>query len=198
MTGWRRRRTIAIWGLAAFCIAARGWAKTGMAGPIADQAAEAERLLDAGDDAGALDAFDSATDAFWAASPLQLRAAAFADWISGYLRYQPRGDTPFAAGETVTIYVEPVGYSIVANDDMFAIALVADLEIQTPGGLVLAEADNFTSLDWQGRAKNRGFYAAISLGLPELHPGDYLLLLTLRDPTSDKSATATLPFTLGE
>ena len=37
-------------------------------------------------------------------------------------------------------------------------------------------------------------HATIALPLPSLKPGDYELLLTLRDQGSDKTATVTLPF----
>ena len=38
--------------------------------------------------------------------------------------------------------------------------------------------------------------ATVETRLPFLKPGDYLLLLTLRDKNSDKSADVTLPFSV--
>ena len=51
--------------------------RTATAGEIADKAALAETLIGRGYGEAALAAFDKATDAFWAASPLQLRVIAF-------------------------------------------------------------------------------------------------------------------------
>lgn len=197
MTGLCRRSAPAV-GALALLIAAAAWCDDARAGAVVAHATDAERLLDAGDAEGALAAFDLATDAFWDASPLQFNVVTFADWIAGYGKYEPRADKPFDQEATALIYVEPVAYSLAKNGDTYSIDLAADLEIRTPGGLILTKTEDFTSLDWQGRVKNRAFNAAISLGLPHLSAGDYQLLLTLRDPASGKSATATLPFSVGE
>jgi hypothetical protein len=168
------------------------------AGPVADKAAEAESLLSAGDAAGALDAFDAAADAFFAASPLQFRVALFADGVIGYGQYQPRPEAPFHSAETVTIYLEPVGYGFVADGDRQKVSFTTGLEIRTPGGLILARTDDFGRLEWAGRAKDRSIHTEVSVTLPELKAGAYELRLTLTDAATDKSATATLPFTIVE
>ncbi|MEX0853510.1 MAG: hypothetical protein WD036_09560, partial [Bauldia sp.] len=72
------------------------------------------------------------------------------------------------------------------------------LEIRTPGGLVLAKADDFGDLTWQGNATTRAFHAAVSVALPELKPGSYVLRLTLADRASAKTTTVELPFTIVE
>ncbi|MEX0853511.1 MAG: hypothetical protein WD036_09565, partial [Bauldia sp.] len=85
------------------------------AGETSERAAEAERLLEAGAAAKALEAFDQAIDAFWRASPLQLRRAVFVDSVAGFGAYAPRREAKFHSGETVTVYLEPVGYGFVAD-----------------------------------------------------------------------------------
>jgi hypothetical protein len=166
-----------------------------MAGPVADAAAEAEAMLP-GDPAGALAAFEKAEAAFWAASPLQLRKAIFAGDVSGFGQYTPRPDSTFKPGERATIYIEPFGYGFTENGEAIGVALGADVEIRTPGGLILGKADDFAELAWSGREKSREVHATIAIDLPALKPGDYELLLTLRDKASPKTTTATLPFSV--
>jgi hypothetical protein len=166
------------------------------AGPVAEQAAEAEVLMNGGNPQEALGLFDKAAAAFWVSSPLQLRKAIFADNISGFGQYTPRGEAPFRPGDRATVYLEPFGYAFVQDGDMFRIALAADLQIRTPGGLILAKADDFGGIEWSGREKSREVHAQVGIDLPALKPGNYELVLTLRDKSSPKTTTATLPFSV--
>lgn len=169
------------------------------AGPIADNATDAETRAAAGDGAGAVAAFDAASDAFFDAAPLTFRVATFADDVTGFEKYTPHGDAAFKAGDTATIYLEPVGYGFTRDGDNFRVGYGTALEIRTPGGLILGKTDDFGTLTWSGRGKSHEVQAVVSVTLPSaLKPGDYELLLTLKDEASAKSATATLPFTIAE
>ena len=167
-----------------------------LAGEIADRAAEAERLLGDGKPADAQAAFDKAAAAFWIASPLQLRVAAFADEVKGFGNYTPHIGTTFKPGDTLLIYLEPIGYAFTAEGDGFKVAIAAEMEIRTPGGLILAKSADFGRLEWSARSKTREVHATLKLPLPKLKPGDYQLLVTLRDQGSPKSVTVTLPFSI--
>jgi hypothetical protein len=167
------------------------------AGPIGDKAVEAEALIASGNAAGSLAAFDAATDAFWAASPLQFRVATFADTITAFGKYAPRASSAFHAGDTVQIYLEPVGYGFAADGDGISVSFSAGVEIRK-GDVILGKTDNLGTFGWKGRTKSREVHGAVSVGLPSLGPGDYQLLLTLNDAASGKSATTTLPFTIAE
>jgi len=166
------------------------------AGEIADRAAEAEQLLGQGRAADAQAAFDKAAAAFWIASPLQLRVATFADEVKGFGNYTPHAGTAFKPGDTLLIYLEPIGYAFTPDGDGFKVAIAADMEIHTPGGLILAKSADFGRLEWKARSKTREVHATLKLPLPKLKPGDYLLLVTLRDQGSPKSTTVTLPFSV--
>jgi hypothetical protein len=168
------------------------------AGPVADNAARAESLLATGDAAGAAAAFDAAADAFAAASPLQFRVALFADQVTGFGQYRPRPEGPFHSADTVTIYLEPIGYGFSSDGDQQRVSFSTAIEIRTPGGLVLGKTDDFGTVEWRGRSKDRSIDTAVSVALPQLKPGSYELLLTLTDAATTKSATATLPFTIAE
>lgn len=192
-----RLRAFAASAVLAAAIATAG-ASTVLAGPVADKATEAESLLQAGDAAAALGAFDAAADAFFTALPLQFRVALFANAVTGYGQYQPRADAPFHSAETVMIYLEPVGYGFTADGDRQRVEFTTGLEIRTPGGLILARTEDFGLLQWEGRAKDRSIHSEVSVTLPELKAGNYELDLTLTDAATSKSATVTLPFTIAE
>jgi hypothetical protein len=167
-----------------------------MSGEIGDRAAEAEQLLSQGKPAEAQAAFDKAAAAFWIASPLQLRVVTFADNVKEFGNYTPHAGTTFKPGDTLLVYLEPIGYAFTAEGDTFKVRIAVDLEIHTPGGLILAKSPDFGRLEWSARSKTREIHADLKLPLPKLKPGDYQLIVTLRDQGSPKTATVTLPFSI--
>ena len=180
-------------------VAALGAMPTAVAGEIADKAALAETLAGRGYGEAALAAFDKATAAFWAASPLQLREIAFADSVAGYGNYVPPPDSAFRSGDTLRLYLEPVGYSFMPDGEGVRAAISVDAEIRTPGGLIYGSAADFVRLEWKGRAPMHEVHASVAMPLPgNLKPGAYLLLLTLRDQGSAKTEEVTLPFSVVE
>jgi hypothetical protein len=178
--------------------AALGPTPPATAGEIADKATLAETLVGRGYGEAALAAFDKATAAFWAASPLQLRVIAFADSIAGYGDYVARPDPAFRKGDTLRLYFEPVGYAFMPDGDGVRAAISVDVEIRTPGGLILGSAEDFVRLEWKGRTPMHEVHASVATPLPDLKPGEYLLLLTLRDQGSAKTEAVTLPFSVVE
>ncbi len=168
----------------------------GIAGEISDRAAEAEQLLGQGRPAEAQAAFDKAAAAFWIASPLQLRVATFADEVKGFGNYTPHAGTTFKPDDAVLVYLEPIGYAFTPEGDLFKVRIAVDVEIHTPGGLILAKSPDFGRLEWSARSKTREIHATLKLPLPKLKTGDYQLFVTLRDQGSPKTATVTLPFSV--
>jgi hypothetical protein len=191
-----RRSVVAVAGLAFLALA--GPATSVWAGAITDSATNADNLIAEGKASDALAAFDQATDAFWAGSPLQFRVASFATSVKGFGQYEPVTDARFRAGDTATVYLEPVGYGFTAAGETSTVAFTTALEIQTAGGILLAKADNFGNMEWQGRSKSRQVPAIVEITLPALKPGDYRLMLTLTDAASAKHASVTLPFAIAE
>jgi hypothetical protein len=165
------------------------------AGEIAEKAAEAETLLQAGNAAAGFEALNAAVDAYWGAAPLTLRQVYFAGPASTGLAAK-RPDGPFLPGEAARIYLEPLGYALAEANGTYTISLDTGIEIRTPGGIILAKAENFGHLEWKGTVKNRSFNGRIRIELPALKPGDYELILTVDDPAGGKTASATLPFTM--
>jgi hypothetical protein len=168
------------------------------AGEIADKAALAEKLIDRGYAEAALAAIDKAVAAFWEESPLQLRTIAFVDSVAGYANYTPREDAVFRNGDTLRLYFEPVGYAFAPDGDGVGASIAVDVQIRTPGGLILATAEDFATLAWRGRTPMREVQGTLETKVPFLKPGEYLLLLTFRDANSDKTRDVTLPFSVAE
>lgn len=166
------------------------------AGEVSDQATLAEDLIDRGYDSAALAAFDRAAAAFWNASPMQLRTILFFDEADGFAQYTPRDGSVFAVGETMKVYLEPFGFTYAADGDGVKGGIALDLKIQTPGGLILATAEDFGALSWQARVPVHEVHGTIELAVPELKPGSYQMILTLRDEGSDKTAETTLAFSI--
>ncbi len=191
-----RRSVVAAAGLA--LLLAGGLSTAASAGAITDLATNADSLLAEGKPAEALSAFDQATDAFWAASPLQFRVAMFAASVKGFGQYEPVAEASFRSGDTATVYLEPVGYGFAGADGAFTVAFTPAIEIRTAGGILLAKADDFGRLEWQGRARSHEVHAAVNVTLPTLKPGKYTLKLTLTDVATAKQATVTLPFAIVE
>ncbi len=191
-----RQSIIAAAGLA--LLVAGSLSTTATAGAITNYATDADNLLMQGKPADALAAFDRATDAFWAASPLQFRVATFASSAKGFGQYEPLAEASFRSGDTATVYLEPVGYGFTQSDAAFAVAFTAGIEIRTAGGILLAKADDFVHIGWQGRSQNRAVPAIVNVTLPTLKPGNYKLSLTLSDAATAKQASVTLPFTIIE
>ena len=191
------RRQVAA-GIVAVAAGLAGPTAAADAGAITEYAADADDLLQLGKVREALDAFDRATNAFWQAAPLDFRVVTFVDSVTAFGKYTPRASADFRAGETATVYLEPIGYGFTVDQASFRMALTTGLEIRTPGGLILARSDDFGDLEWRGRTKSREVHAAIRIALPELKPGDYVVRLTLGDRATAKSATAVMPFAIVE
>ena len=181
---------------AALTLAVAFGATAAFAGETSDRAIEAEQLLGQGRPADAQAAFDKAAAAFWIASPLQLRVATFADDVKGFGNYTPHQGTTFKPDETLLIYLEPIDYAFAPEGDSFKVRIAVDLEIRTPGGLVLGKSPDFGHLEWSARSKTREIHATLKLPLPKLKSGDYQLIITLRDQGSPKTAMITMPFSI--
>ncbi|SOC09344.1 hypothetical protein SAMN05421512_10618 [Stappia indica] len=138
-----------------------------------------------------------ALDAAWQQAPLSFAALAFSDGpASGYGRYTPRKDAVFAAGDTLTVYAEPVGFGYDATGEGYGVRLTAGFELLNTSGQVLAEQTGFADLRADSRNKLREFHATLSFAFEGLRPGDYRLVTTLTDTVSGKTASGELPFSI--
>lgn len=138
-----------------------------------------------------------AVDAAWQQAPLSFAALAFADGpASGYGRYTPRKDAVFSAGDTLTVYAEPVGFGYDETPEGYGVRLTAGFELLNTSGQVLAEQTGFADLRADSRNRLREFHATLSFAFEGLRPGDYRLVTTLTDTVSGKTASGELPFSI--
>jgi hypothetical protein len=80
-----------------------------LAGEIADRAMEAEKLLQAGNGAGALEQFRSAEDALWQAMPLAVLNVRQIDTASGFGIYSERVNHIYKPSEKIVLYMDLLG-----------------------------------------------------------------------------------------
>lgn len=158
-------------------------------GEIADKATEAESLLSAGDDLGAITAAREAFGKAWEATTgLAIgETALISEPASGYGIYNPRPDDKFKIGEPILIYAEPMGFGYGnPGEGLYSIGFFVDLKVMTEGGEVLGDLQNLTELDLTSRYPNREFQANLTYNLEGVPPGRYVLQTTLRDKNSAK------------
>ncbi|MGV8839496.1 MAG: hypothetical protein ACWA6X_04235 [Bauldia sp.] len=160
------------------------------AGEAADALAEAEAAAAAGDPA-AWTAFDRGVELFWAEAPLALRTAALVGEDGG------APPAAYASGDVLRIALSPVGYGWTPIADAFRIRIVVAVELVTRAGVVLADIEDFATLEHTGPERTREFAATLTVTLPDLRPDDYELRLVLRDAATGKTAAAVVPFRAG-
>lgn len=164
------------------------------AGPLVDAAERAEQLAAAGAPVRALEALDVAVASLWRKAPLAFRSWAVVESAEGYGIYDPRSDASFRPGETMKVYVEPVGFAYGGEAGLHEVALSADLAIETPGGQILAEGKDMFSISVPSRNRIREFNVTLSFAVPQLAPGPYRAVFIVHDRNSKKSGEFAVPF----
>ena len=145
-----------------------------------------------------LAALDSTVDKMWAGMPLTLRQAVIIDSFGGYGVFTPRPDNRFKTGDTLQVYLVPVGYGFAEDGGGFKSRIVADIEVTNKNGQVLARTENFTTLERLTRSKSRELCLTLSFALPALKPAGYGLRITLRDLVTGKSVATSLAFAVAD
>ncbi|PWJ91490.1 hypothetical protein C8D77_103187 [Mesorhizobium loti] len=162
------------------------------AGEIGDRAAEAEKLLQSGDGAGALDKFRSAEEAFWQAMPLAVQNVKQVDTASGFGIYSERANHTYKPGEKIVLYMEPIGYGY-GSDGLgnSMIALSVDITVVSAAGETLGTSEKVGRVQVASRSHNRELFFKLDLSLDGLPPGKYRCDFLMHDENSNKTA----PFT---
>ena len=164
------------------------------AGPVIEAAKMAEQRAKAGEPIRALEALDDAVTQVWRQAPLAFRNWAVVESAEGYGIYEPRENTSFRPGETMKVYVEPVGFGYGDQAGLHEVALSADLAIETPGGQILAEGKDMFSVSVPSRNRIREFNVTLSFAVPHLAPGPYRAVFNVHDRNSEKSGEFAVPF----
>ena len=167
-----------------------------IAGGLSDKAAEAEAALSAGKPQEAIALMRSALVEAWKATPLSLQKAVFvAEPASGYGVYNVRPDNVFGAGQPLLIYMEPVGFTWAQQGSTYQSHIVADFDLLTPDGRVLAGQKDFGSFQFVSHEHNTEYMATMTLNLTGAPAASYVLQITLRDQmNNDQSVSVRMPF----
>ncbi|MBZ8133486.1 hypothetical protein CLD20_09425 [Afifella sp. IM 167] len=173
---------------------AAGLAAPAAAGEVARAGEAAEAALAAGDTVKALAALEGAVDSVWREGPLAFRKALAVDSVAGFADYEPRDDKPYAPGEAMQVYVEPVGFAYAPEGGKHRVRMSADLAITNPTGQVIVEGKDMFSIDTALAQPRREFDLVLSYKVPELAPGSYTAEFKLRDAASGKEASFSVPF----
>ena len=164
-------------------------APAAFAGEITDRAAEAEKALQAGDGAGALEKFRSAEEALWQAMPLAVQNVKQVDSAGGFGIYSERPNHIYKPGEKVVLYMEPVGYGY-GSDGLgnSQIALSVDLTVLSESGEPLGTFEKIGSVQVASRSHNRELFFKLDLSLDGLPAGKYKCNFLMHDQNSTKTA----------
>ncbi len=167
------------------------------AGPAADAAARSETLLKAGKPLQAWTTMQEAVDAVWNRMPLTIGKALFVVGDpQGYGMYNPRENNVFKSGEPMVVYVEPLGFGHKLVNGIQQIVLDVDLILTDRKGKELLSREGFGKFELNSRKKNREFFMKLTLNLKGAPPGDYILVMPIRDRVRNMKATVTLPFSI--
>lgn len=171
-------------------------ASAAAAGPVADAAARAETLQAEGKTSEALTALDEAVDAVWKAGPLAFRKIVVVDKAGRGGTYTERGAGPFQPDETLTVYVEPVGYGYGGSGSAPTVGFETGLTIYNGSGQVISEIADGFKLTAELAVNRREFGMTLPFAVPYVRPGDYVAKFAMRDLNSDKTGNFEVPFTI--
>ena len=166
-----------------------------LAGEANDLATKAEDEASKGQHAAALETMRKAMLAVWTKSKLAIRNARFVEKeATGYGIFDPRADNIFKQGESMRVYVEPVGYRWSEENGVFRSNISADVEIKSPEGKILGGQEAVGRFNFASRARNMEYLIQLTYVLPDIPPGKYVVGTTLHDKIGGSSASFDLPF----
>lgn len=167
------------------------------AGPLAEAAAQAEKLAASGDTAKAHDLLRQAMSDFSQTLPFAIGKAVFVSKPpTGYAMYQPRDGSVFKSGESLISYIEPIGLSWkdAATKGQLESHFTVDFDILNPKGDVLAGQKAFGDFTFTGFLRNQEIYSTLTIDVSGAPAGDYVLRFNFNDVNSGKSASVDQPF----
>lgn len=135
--------------------------------------------------------------AVWEKAPLTIRKAVFVtEKAPIYGAYSPRPNS-FKRGETLLIYMEPVGYGWQPQGDNVVLGITLDVVLKSKDGKSLGGQEKFLNYQQASRHKLRELMLNVTLTLGQTPPGEYIAEFIAKDLTG-KSATVAMPFKITE
>ena len=140
---------------------------------------------------------DAELVAAWEKTPLTIRKAVFVtEKAPIYGAYSARPNS-FKRGETLIIYMEPVGYTWQPQGEEVLLGISLDVVLKSKDGKILGGQEKFLNYQQASRHKLRELMLNVTLTLGQTPPGEYVAEFVARD-LGGKSGTISLPFTITE
>lgn len=131
------------------------------------------------------------------AGPLVVRRALFVTAVPRrFGEYDPRGGRPFEPGETMLVYIEPVGLVWQRDGEDWRLDVGVGFEIRPKDGKPIVQQPDFGSIVVHNRERPTEVMTYLSLDLKQAPAGPYELTVTLTDRPTAKTASFTLPFSV--
>ena len=116
---------------------------------------------------------------------------------AGFGMFKRKKNNIYRAGETVIIYVEPVGYHFRKVGNSYRFGLTADFAIQSEDGTILGGKNNFGSWGYSTTGRPLfDFYMVLTYNFNGIEPGRYVVLTTLHDRYGSLSVVIKTPISV--
>ena len=165
------------------------------------QAAEtAAGAVESNDADAAVAALEEAMNAVTEARPFGVRRAILVDGeVEGFGAAAERVDNAYGPEETVTLYVEPVGYDFAGEEGAYTVELSGDYALLSPSEqiLLVGQAD-FARFDFEAETRTQDLFLTISYTLRDLRPGDYTIVTRLNDLNGGDATSFRTPIRIAE
>ncbi len=167
------------------------------AGPLTEQAQQAETELNAGNAVKALASIEAAFNSVWDATPLGFSEALFVTGKpAGFGVYDARATNVFRPDEGHDGLRRAVRLRLRARRRGVQDRLRRRFRTPDGQGSILTSQEGFAVLDMASRRRNKEFQVFITYSFKGLKAGDYVLVTKLRDRNSAKAGSFELPFTV--
>lgn len=126
----------------------------------------------------------------WSNTPLSVAQSVLVkEKATGYGMYAQRPDNVYKAGDPILLYVEPVGYTIKREGDVYAFGMSADFEVTSEDGKILGGQRGFGRWSFKSRRPNFELFINLTYTLTGVKPGEYTIETKLKDAQGPDIAT---------
>ena len=166
-----------------------------VAAEIGQAGTTAAGAIEANDADAAIAALEDAIETVAEARPFGVRRAILVgEEVEAFGEATPRPDNAYGSEETVTLYVEPVGYDFAGSEGAYTVELSGDYALLSPSEqiLLVGQAD-FARFDFEAETKTQDLFLTISYTLRDLRPGTYTIVTRLNDLNGGDSTSFRTP-----
>jgi hypothetical protein len=165
--------------------------------PAAEACRNAAATLEKGKAEEAIDLLRTALQEAWQQCPFILRnATLIAQPPAGYGLFSPRPSNRYQSGETIYLYLEPMGYTVKAEKGLYTFGLTADFNLLDANGVVLGGQREFGKWVTTSHRFNTEFMMHFNFDFSGLEPGNYTVEVTVNDEFGRRSATVKQPLVI--